>query len=512
MKDSIPRSWKTKRWLWTRWHTLRYSFAKPQNIEPPKFNKEQIRTVALKNSDPQIHAQKVQVFAELPKDEKSLGMRTSVAVALYLNRFIRPMGSGLPEIDPDINKALSYGLSGGYGRSFRTPTLPDIYKGEGTPELGDLAVQSPYSVFLERGSDGALQMDFRVLGDFEHQPGLRSLGVIVRFAESNDSRRITAVEIESEEFGTVHRGDSHWEASEALAICAATTHMSLTRHFNYVHLISGDHWETATRNYLPTDHPLYRLVWPHTFNSLFTNYAITAVQMHPDGDFVNMFSFTHDGLMEYYDSMYETYDIAMTDPDADWERRGLVGSSFDAPSHENLCELFALMLEHTTRYVYSYYEDDEDLQGDESVAAWMAGLDALIPNGLNGALSNGLTRDGVARVIAAYLYEGNTIHDLTGTSLWDYQLWVDRNPIRVYEDGRRLPVDVFQRLIVNNFALQIKRAPMLASYQQVALDDKGASLFQQFYQECQSLQEHYDKTDAGPWRMEPKNLEISMNG
>jgi hypothetical protein len=35
MMDTIPRSWKAKRWLWTRWHTLRFSLAKPQNIGPP---------------------------------------------------------------------------------------------------------------------------------------------------------------------------------------------------------------------------------------------------------------------------------------------------------------------------------------------------------------------------------------------------------------------------------------------------------------------------------------------
>ncbi|MEN8238994.1 MAG: hypothetical protein ABFR53_07320 [Actinomycetota bacterium] len=512
MTDSVPRSWTAKRWLWTRWHTLRYSLVKPQKIGAPKPGEEQIDAVPLQESQPRIPAAKVQVFARLPKDERSLGMRITVAFALFLNKVLRPMRSGLPEIDEDIDKALAVGLSGGYAGAFRPPILPEIYAGDGIPELGDLAVQSPYSVFLERAADGVLQMDFTILGRFEHQQGLRSLGVRVRFSESVEPGRLTAVEIESDEYGTVRREDSTWEASTALAVCAATTHMSLTRHFNYVHLISGNHWEIATRNHLPADHPLYRLVWPHIFNSLFTNYAITAVQMLPDGDFVNMFSFTHEGLMKYYDAMYEDYDIAMTDPEADWERRGLSGSSFDAPSHENLCDLFNLMFEHTKRYVHAYYETDDALQGDEAVIAWMDGLDALIPNGLNGALNDGVTRDGIARVIAAYIYEGNTIHDLTGTTLWDYQLWVDRNPTRIYKDGRRLPVDVFQRLIVNNFALQIKRAPMLASYEQVALDDRGASLFRQFYQECLSLQDRYDQTEAGPWRMEPRNLEISMNG
>jgi hypothetical protein len=64
----------------------------------------------------------------------------------------------------------------------------------------------------------------------------------------------------------------------------------------------------------------------------------------------------------------------------------------------------------------------------------------------------------------------------------------------------------------HNFALQIKRAPMLAGYGQVALDGKGAALFTRFYEDCKELQDRYDQTEAGPWRMEPKNLEISMNG
>ena len=53
---------------------------------------------------------------------------------------------------------------------------------------------------------------------------------------------------------------------------------------------------------------------------------------------------------------------------------------------------------------------------------------------------------------------------------------------------------------------------MLADYGQVALDGKGAALFTLFYEDCKELQDRYDQAEAGPWRIEPKNLEISMNG
>lgn len=512
MANSIPLSWKIRKRFWSRWQALRFSLSKPQKIGLPKPNTKKIEVVPFKQSHVKIPMEKVLVFERLPREETKLGMRVLVAVGLFFNKLLPPMKAGLPEIDADICQTLDFGLTSSYRKSFRAPVLPQTYEGGGKPDLEDLAVQSPYSVFLERGADGLVQWDFRSLGDYEHQDGLRSLGLRVVFSESTDTKTLTATEVESNEYGAVHPRDTDWEASKKLAVCASTTHMSLTRHFNYVHLISGNHWDIATRNHLPTDHPLYRLVWPHIFNSLYTNYGITRVQLLPDGDFVNMFSFTHDGLMKYYDAMYERYDIAITDPEADWERRGLADSKFDCPSHENLRDLFTVMHDHATRYIHAYYESDEALQKDKAVAEWLEALDGLIPNGLNGTLDGGVTRDGLARAIGSYIYEGNTIHDMVGTTLWDYQLWADRNPTRIYRDGRRIPVDVFQRVVNNNFALQLRRAPMLADYGHISLDSKGAALFTQFYEDCRALQDRYDRTPVGPWRMEPKNLEISMNG
>ena len=491
---------------------MRFTLAKPHDIPQPKPNKNKIEVAPFNQVHSKIPLEKVIVFRKLPKEEAKLGMRVLVAVGLFLSRLVPQMKAGLPEIDANADEMLLFGLTSSYRKAFRAPVLPEIYDGGGAPALEDLAVQSPYSVFLQRGSDGQIEWDFSSLGDFEHQEGLRSLSVRVVFTESSGTKMLAVKEIESGEYGTVHPGDADWEASKTLAVCAATTHLSLTRHFNYVHLISGNHWDVATRNHLPIGHPLYRLVWPHIFNSLYTNYGITRVQMLPDGDFVNMFSFTHDGLMKYYDTMYERYDISITDPAADWKRRGLADARFDCPSHENLINLFDVMYNHARRYIDSYYETDEELQRDKSVAEWLDGLNTLIPNGLRVVGGDQVTRDGLARAVGAYIFEGNTVHDMVGTSLWDYQLWADRNPTRVYRDGRRVPVDVFQRVINNNFALQLRRAPLLADYGHIALDPKGAALFTQFYEECRALQERYDETPAGPWRMEPKNLEISMNG
>ncbi len=232
MAKSIPLSWKIRKWFWTRWQALRFSLSKPQKIGLPKPNTKKIEVVPFKQAHNDIPMEMVLVFERLPKEEAKLGMRLVVAVGLFLNRLLPPMKAGLPEIDADINETLKYGLTSSYRKGFRAPVLPHTYDGVGKPELEDLAVQSPYSVFLERGADGIVQWDFRSLGDFEHQEDLRSLGVRVVFLESADTGTLTATEIESGEYGAVHRGEPDWEASKTLAVCGATTHLALTRHFN----------------------------------------------------------------------------------------------------------------------------------------------------------------------------------------------------------------------------------------------------------------------------------------
>jgi hypothetical protein len=512
MATSVPLTWRWKRWFWARWQVLRFRLSRPQRIGPPGPNTGRVAVAPMGDVYPRIPVRDIVVAAHLPKEEARLGMRMLVAVSLFLDRVLSLVKEGLPQIDADADEALSDGKMAIYAKAFRAPVRPAVYDTTDPPDLGELAVRSPYALFTERGDDGRLQWDFRTLGDFEHHEGLCSLGLRVVFASSSATRRLTATRIESRELGAVHPDDAGWGRATALAICAATTRMSLTRHFDHVHLISGNHWDVATRNALPSDHPLYRLLWPHVFNSLYTNYGVTRVQMLPTGDFVNMYSFTHAGLVAYFDAMYRSYDVAMIDPIADWARRGLGDEEFDCPTQANLVELFDVMHAHAWRYLDAYYDSDEQLRADPRVAAWLAELGELVPNGLGPALDGGVTRAALARLIGGYIYEGNTVHDLVGTTLWDYQLWTDCNPVRVYADGRRVPVDVFQRVINNNFALQLRRAPMLADYGQVALDRRGAGLFTQFHDDCRALQARYDQTPAGPWRMEPENLEINMNG
>ncbi len=65
---------------------------------------------------------------------------------------------------------------------------------------------------------------------------------------------------------------------------------------------------------------------------------------------------------------------------------------------------------------------------------------------------------------------------------------------------------------LDDHELEPSVAGVLDRRHDVALDARGAALFTEFLEACAALQERYDRTPSGPWRMEPKNLEINMNG
>ena len=249
------------------------------------------------------------------------------------------MQPGLGEIEYDIHKAMDRAITKNYRKKFPYPRLPTIYDGPGKPELEDLALQSPYSILLELNEKGFLQWDFEFFKDFEHCADVRSLSLKVIFEKTTENG-LKAIEIQSKEYGTVKRDDMALEDAKALVICAASTHTSFMRHFKYVHLVSGNQWAMTTRNELPTDKLLYRLVWPSLYNSFYTNHEITEVQLLPNGDFVNMFSFTHAGLMNCYDVIHKEYRAILMVPARDWERRGLSDSSIASPSQTDLVQLF----------------------------------------------------------------------------------------------------------------------------------------------------------------------------
>jgi arachidonate 15-lipoxygenase len=363
---------------------------------------------------------------------------------------------------------------------------------------------------VERAPGGGYQWDLTRLATYPHHEGLRSLGVRVRFGVDPLGRRLVAETIECE-LGACTPGGPQWELAKKLALCAATTHVSLVRHFNWVHLAAGGPFAIATRNCLAADHPLRRMLWPHMFRTQYSNQLVTKGQMVRGGDFETIFSFTHAGMCALFAESYEEFDIRVLDPTRDAERRGIADAGFDRPALANRRAHFDVMHEHTERYLGLYYTSDADLRKDESVMAWVQALDRLIPNGVRGLVDGEPTLANVARLCAAFIYMAAVEHELLGTGLWNYQMWTHVQPVRVYRNGMREPQDVYQRLVNANFNLNVHRTQLLQDFSYLALDARGADAFRAFRTALQGLQARLAAEPRAEWKVSPSMLEANIN-
>jgi arachidonate 15-lipoxygenase len=350
----------------------------------------------------------------------------------------------------------------------------------------------------------------RLLDDYEHHTGLRSIGARVLFRVSEAARRVEATQIDCE-LGSIKPSDADWGLAQKIALCAATTHVSLVRHFNGVHLAAGAPFAIATRNNLPPDHPLRRLLWPHMYGTQYSNQLITIGQLSKGGDFDSTFSFTHRGMCKLLSDTYEQYDITVLDPEREARQQGILDAGFDTPALKNRMSLFDVFHAHALRYLRLYYEGDEKLRADAYFQGWIEELNRIIPNGVQKLLGEDVSIGNAARLIAAFIYMASVEHEILGTGLWNYQLWTNVQPVRIYRNGQREPLDVYQRLVNANFNLNVSRARLMHDFGYMALDRKGADAFRVFRYELQCLQEQMEQELHACWKIYPNILEANIN-
>jgi len=342
---------------------------------------------------------------------------------------------------------------------------------------------------------------------------------------------------------SVEPGGKHWDLAKKIALCALTNHTSIIRHWSWIHLIPATQLAFATRTKLGPDHPLRRLLWPHIYGTVQATKFGSMAQMAKGGDFANVFSFPQKEMCKLFDESYDEFRLYRSVPELDLKARGIgiKGGKveFSMPTHDNLQELFTVIHDHIKRYLRIFY-DDQTIRGDPELREWLNELNTM-PGGILEVLDNEVleekiktkkgppreadvppdkvTLDNVARLVASFKYLGSVQHEMMGSLLWNYQLWTHSQPTRVYKNGDREPLDVYQRLVNYNFMLMVKRASLMdeSIYRRMTKglpkEEKGKleKWYGQFVAELEELQSTMDAKPWEAWRIYPKELEAHIN-
>lgn len=505
-----PFSWTLRKLVWNSISILIFRFKKAKRIPLPPQAPAPLTAVPLNTRIPGVQIDNIMMANRIPPGESSLIMYYSFSLRIWLSHKFPPLMRGLPQISENIDEAIQYAYGRAYRALFDAPKRPAEFETEGMPDLGQLATSSPYACFLQKDEEGHLVWDFRDLADHETFPGLRPLGTRVFFELNAKERRLEANRIECI-LGDLTPEHDLWHEGLRTAMCAASTQVSMVNHFNWVHLACGGPFSIATRNHLYDSHPICRLMWPHMFGTQNSNYLVTKGQMLQGGDFDTVFSFTHEGMCDLFARTYDGYRATVTVPEMDWRDRGLSKDAFDTPVQDNLESLYKVMRDHTARYIEAYYPDDKSVAEDEALNAWIRALEDTIPNGIAGITGGELTRTSLADLTAGFIYMASVQHEILGSCMWNYQMWVDKNPVRIHTNGKRVPIDVFQRLVNANFNLNVDRAKLMQDLSYFALDARGEAAFLAFYEDLKQLEYELAKKDYACWRVTPSMLEANIN-
>ena len=500
--------WRLRRAFWNHFTTWKYHHAKPLPPPPSPTPEEPIGTVPFSTRFPHVPIEGIAVAERIPTDEVQMFALRFCQFQTLLNSVFPAMQHDVGEVDANPYDALAEAFTKGHRKCYRAPRRPPGFKGG--IDLGEIAVASPYACYLTKGNDGTHRWDLTAMEGFDLHAGVRAPAAVVEFSVDPATSSLRAVRIDSE-LGVSSEGDSDWDASQRIAMCAATTHLTLVRHFNWIHLVCGAPLALAARNTLPADHPVCRLLWPHLFATQSSNEFVTIVQMNPGGDFEKIFSYTHKGMCELFEATAPGFDMRTVNPIADARLRGVDDAPFATPAHDNRCQLLGVIRDHVARYLDLYYGSDTDVAADEAYAQFVEAVRACMPGGVAELAGTPHTRSGAIELLSTCIYMTTVEHEVVDSGVWDYQLWSDANPLRVYASGKRQPLDVYQRAVNANIILNTPRTPLMDDYSYLARDEPAGAAFQQFQADLASLQHTMDKEPPTSWRIEPRQLKASIN-
>jgi Lipoxygenase len=507
--------WFLRRGLWNLIAWGKFVANRPLKIPLPPTKRHIIEPKPMIEAIPEVPLSNVMVCARAdipPQERKRLNTWFyGLQVRLYSTR-IAPMQPGLPPIDADPHVALKQAFTRPRRNRFRGPELPAEYLG--SPDLGSLAVRGPYACYTTRVDQDTWEWDLRMLDGYQYHPGLLKIGSRVLFGPDPLRRALQARRIECA-LGTIEPTDCRWDQACKIALCAASTHVSLVRHFNWVHLTGATQLSIATRNSFSANHPLYRLLWPYIYATEQSNDIVTRGQMARGGDFESIFSFTFEGMCRLFDDSHLAYQHLVNDPEADGDARGVRSAGFDTPTQDNLEAIFDVMHRFVSNYLQIYYPRNSAtgpaaVNGDAETLAWLEELNAGVPNGI-GVTPTDVTWTGLARLLARQLYMVTVQHEILGSYMWDYQLWTDRQPARIYQDFQRERLDVYQRLVNANYNLNVRRRALMDDFTYVALDECAKAAMLQFQGELTALQAAMDSHPRAVWQLHPRDLEVNIN-
>jgi len=226
---------------------------------------------------------------------------------------------------------------------------------------------------LDDDPDGAAYaVDVSWMSAFQVRSGLEPYGACAYFAADRTPLRIYT----SHDDATHRPGDASWEEAKWRWRCALFAAVTIADHLGATHFLSSNLLVTVTREQLPEDHPLRRLLKPFGYGAVDVN-VDAGLMLAPDGGIAHrLFGLTYGGLSRCLLRGYETMRFRPFPEVIAAKRVGPLGDAY--PYATDGLALYDILQTYAGDYLDIYFPGESVVE-DAAVRAWWQGFVELAP-------------------------------------------------------------------------------------------------------------------------------------
>lgn len=230
------------------------------------------------------------------------------------------------------------------------------------------APTSWYNV-LSEDYNVAYKNDWEYLKVFEVRPGFEKYGAIAYFDSRAHLRKIYWSMAER----NVTPGDRDWEHAKWVFKCSVIAGATLTDHLVGIHFMTSNFMTSSSQKNLRPDHPLRRLLKPHTYGAVTVNMGATTTLASEFSVLHRASSFTWPAVMEGFKvSVALNRFVPMSEV---LKESGMdTASSEIYPYGQDMRDFVRVVHKFVKGYIGVYYKDDAAVTGDKEVSKFWHGL------------------------------------------------------------------------------------------------------------------------------------------
>ena len=242
----------------------------------------------------------------------------------------------------------------------------------------------------------AFKVDVAALGEVPVRDGNERMGATAHF---DADRNLLSIYVSNDD-ATYVSGDDLWEHAKWHFRSAVFAYVTIANHLGGLHFAVSELTMESSREQLPADHPLRRLLKPHVYLAGQTQTTAARALAAPGGIAERLWPFTFEGLTMLLKQGIETAPLKSF---PEWlENSGLANLSDEKyPFATDGLALFTICRDYVENYVEIYFPG-ESIVSDPAVQAWWNQLATSVAGrGLGTLQTRGQLVDLVAQIIFA---------------------------------------------------------------------------------------------------------------